>query len=293
MAIEGILTVTVTPFDRSGEVDLDAYGRILDHVIAKGVHYVIPCGTTGEYFALTPDERRKVMDFVAKEAKGKVKLWAGTNATNTREVISYSRYAKELGYQGLMLAAPYYGLPTQAEHIRHFEEVAKSVGLPIMLYNFPARTGVDMDIPFLEGVRHVKEIVAIKESSGSIAKLHDLILHFEDRLEIVCGGDDQALEYFLWGSRSWVAGASNFLPAEHVALYQAAVVERDFEKGLKVMRKLLPILVFMELGGKYLQCCKYGCELAGVPVGNTRAPLLPLSDEEKAAFRKVYEKAVI
>lgn len=293
MAIEGILTVTVTPFDKNGEVDLDAYGRILEQVISKGVHYVIPCGTTGEYYALTPEERRQVMEFVMQNAKGKVKLWAGTNATTTREVVSYSRYAKELGYEGVMLAAPYYGLPTTAELVEHFAEVGKSVGLPIMLYNFPARTGVDMDLTFLDGIRNVKEIVAIKESSGSIARLHDLLLNFADRLEIVCGGDDQALEYFLWGSKSWVAGASNFLPAEHVALYQAAVVERDFEKGLKVMKKLLPILVFMELGGKYLQCCKYGCELAGVPVGGTRAPLRPLGDDEKAQFKKLYENAVL
>jgi len=289
--LEGILCVTVTPFTKKGEVDLDAYGRILDFVTANGVHWVVPCGTTGEYFNLTPEERKAVLRFVAQNIRGRARLLAGTNSARPAEILELSQYAKELGYEGLLLASPFYALPTTAELVDHFTWVAKSVDLPIALYNFPARTGVDMSPEFLEGIRPVKSIFAIKESSGSMARMHELLVRFGDRLEIVCGADDQALEYFLWGSRSWVAGASNFLPAQHVALYEACVLREDFKAGRELMRDLLPIFMLMEQGGKYLQYCKYGCELAGVPTGETRRPLLPLSAEEKSRFRKLYEQA--
>lgn len=290
--LNGIMTVTVTPFSKAGEVDLDAYANILDFVTAKGVHYVVPCGTTGEYFNLTTAERKAVLKFVKENIRGRAQVLAGTNSQRPAEVLELSREAKALGYEGLMLAAPFYSLPTADELIEHFRWIDKEVGLPILLYNFPARTGVDMSPEFLSGVRPVANIFALKESSGSIARLHELVTDFTDRYEIVCGADDQALEYFMWGSRSWVAGASNFLPAQHVALYEACVLRQDYSAGRALMEALLPVFMLMEQGGKYLQYCKYGCELAGVPVGETRRPLLPLNAEEKARFRSLYERVI-
>jgi 4-hydroxy-tetrahydrodipicolinate synthase len=289
--LNGILTVTVTPFDNNNRIDFEAYARLLDYVTKNRIHYIVPCGTTGEYHNQTTEERKSVLRFVADTIKGRAKLLAGTNSARPAEILELSLYAKELGYEGLMLASPFYSLPTRPELIAHFKWIDQSVGLPILLYNFPARTGVDMSPEFLAGIRSAKNIFAIKESSGSISRMHELLIDFSEQLELVCGADDQALEYFLWGSRSWVAGASNFLPAQHVALYEACVVRRDFESGLAAMRPLLPIFMLMEQGGKYLQYCKYGCELAGVPVGLARAPMLPLSDIEKARFRTLYEQA--
>jgi 4-hydroxy-tetrahydrodipicolinate synthase len=256
-------------------------------VTKNGVQYVIPCGTIGEYFNLSTQERRAILKFVVESVRSRVRLFAATNSARPAETLELSEYAKELGYEGLMLAAPFYSLPTTAELVEHFQWLHKRVQLPILLYNFPARTGVDMSPAFLEGILKVKDIFSIKESSGSIARTHELLTTFADRLEIVCGADDQALEYFLWGSRSWVAGASNFLPAQHVALYEACAIKQDYNIGRRLMMDLLPMFMLMEQGGKYLQYCKYGCELAGVPVGDARRPLLPLSAGEKAAFRKL------
>lgn len=286
---EGILTVTVTPFDDNDRVDFDAYGRLIEFVLSQGVHCIIPCGTTGEYYALALEERREIMRFVKDATGGRARLLAGANATTTAHVIGLGRYAKELGYDGVMLAAPFYSQPTTAELIRHFRDVDTAIDMPIMLYNFPSRTGVDMSPEFLDGVRDIKNIRGIKESSGSLQRMHVLATRFADRLDLVCGMDDQAVEAFLWGARSWVAGASNFLPAEHVALYQACVRDRDFEAGLTLMRRLMPMLELLEQGGKYMQYCKYGCELAGVPVGDVRAPLRPLDDDERRRFRQLYE----
>jgi 4-hydroxy-tetrahydrodipicolinate synthase len=289
--LNGILTVTVTPFDKDARIDFDAYGRLIEFVIANGVHYVVPCGTTGEYFNLSVEERKTVLRFVAQNVKGRAKLFAGVNSAQPTEIVEVGRFAKELGYEGLMIASPYYSLPTTAELVEHFKWVDQQLGLPIMLYNFPGRTGVDMSPEFLRGIAGVKNIFAIKESSGSMARMHELLVEFSDRLEIVCGADDQAFEYFLWGIKSWVAGASNFLPAQHVGLYEACALNRDVETGRELMRAMLPMFMMMEQGGKYLQCVKYGCELAGVPAGAPRRPLLPLTAEEKKAFAALYERA--
>lgn len=290
--VEGIMTVTVTPFKADGAIDFDAYGRLLDFVTSKGVHYVIPCGTTGEYFNLTTEERRQVMKFVADNIRGRARLYAGTNSAQPTEIIALSRYAKELGYEGLMLASPFYSLPTTPELAAHFAAIDDAVQMPILLYNFPARTGVDMSPDFLRAIKGRQRIFGIKESSGSITRVHELMLDFDDQLQIVCGADDQAFEYFAWGVRAWVAGGSNFLPAEHVALYDACIKRNDLAAGREIMRRLLPVFMMMEQGGKYLQCVKYGCELAGVPCGNTRPPLQPLTPEEKKRFQALYEIAV-
>ncbi len=291
--VEGIMTVTATPFTPGGdEVDFNAYGRLLDYVTGARVHYVVPCGTTGEYYNLTTDERKHVLKFVAETIRGRAKLIAGTNSSRPAEIVELSLFAKDLGYEGLMLAAPYYSIPTTQELVAHFKAVDEAVGLPILLYNFPGRTGVDMSPEFLHGIADRKRIFGIKESSGSMTRMHELMNDFGDQLQLVCGADDQAFEYFAWGVRAWVAGASNFIPAQHVALYETCVLRRDLDAGRNLMRRLMPLFVLMEQGGKYLQFNKYGCELAGVPVGETRAPMLPLTSEEKATFRKLYERVI-
>jgi 4-hydroxy-tetrahydrodipicolinate synthase len=286
---EGIMSVVVTPFDRRGEVDLEALGRQLDFLVRNGVHWIIPGGTTGEYYAQTVAERKAVMSFVAERVGRRARLAAGTNSQRPDDVLDLSAHATSLGYEALMLAAPFYALPTTADLIGHFRWVAANTRLPIILYNFPARTGVDMTPEFLRGVADVPSICAIKESSGSFARMLEHIVSFDGRYQRIVGADDQAVDGFLWGARAWIAGASNVLPAEHVALYETCVVRKDFVAGQRLMRTMLPLFYLLENGGKYIQFAKYGCELAGNPVGEPRRPLLPLSDEEKTRFRALYD----
>ena len=257
--------------------------------LANGVGTIVPGGTTGEYYAQTVEERKKVLTFVAEKVGKRARLVAGTNSQRPADTIELSNFAKGLGYEALMLAAPFYSLPGTAELAAHFRGIAKATGMPIILYNFPARTGVDMNREFLAAISDVEQICAIKESSGSFARMLEHIVHFDRRFQRVCGADDQAVDCFLWGSRSWIAGASNFLPAEHVALYRTCVLAKDFVKGQKLMHAMLPMFYLLEQGGKYIQYVKYGCELAGIPVGHPREPLQPLSDAEKADFRRLYD----
>jgi 4-hydroxy-tetrahydrodipicolinate synthase len=285
---KGIFTVIATPFSASGAIDFDVLGKQIEFLLAHGVHAIIPAGSTGEYYAQTLEERKQVLKFVAGRVGRRAALYAGTNSARPDDTVELGKLALDLGYTAQMLAAPYYSLPNVDELAAHFRRIAAAVPLPVILYNFPARTGVDLSPAFLGKVADVKSICAIKESSGSFARMLEHVVNFPN-LQRVCGADDQAVDAFLWGARSWIAGASNFLPAEHVALYEACVVRRDFIEGLRLMQAMMPLFYLLEQGGKYIQYVKYGCELAGLPVGTVRPPLSGLTDAERAGFKVLYE----
>jgi 4-hydroxy-tetrahydrodipicolinate synthase len=285
---KGIITVVATPFAAGGAIDFDVLGKQLEFLLANAVHAIIPAGSTGEYYAQTLEERKQVLKFVAERVGRRAALYAGTNSARPHETIELGKLALDLGYTAQMLAAPYYSLPNVDELAAHFRRIAAAVALPVILYNFPARTGVDMSPAFLEKIADIKAICAIKESSGSFARMLEHVVNFPS-LQRICGADDQAVDAFLWGAGSWIAGASNFLPAEHVALYEACVVRRDFLEGLRLMQAMMPLFYLLEQGGKYIQYVKYGCELAGLPVGPVRPPLLGLTDAERARFKELYE----
>ncbi|MFC3284119.1 4-hydroxy-tetrahydrodipicolinate synthase [Litchfieldella rifensis] len=292
MNFDGIWTPVVTPFAQDGVIQLDTLKNVVDTLIDQGVHGLIIGGTTGEYYALSKEERKQVFDAVAGHAKGRIPIMAGINATTTEDSLELGQYAKAAGFDAILVAAPYYCQPTQDELLTHVRRVDDALDMPIMLYNFPDRTGTPMSLEFIEALRERPNFQAIKESTGSIERMHALATEFRDQLQLSCGMDDQILEFFVWGARSWVCGASNFLAPEHVALYKACVVDQDFVAGREIATRLLPMLNLLEQGGKFCQYIKYGCELAGLPVEPARAPLLPLNDEEKASFQRTYDALV-
>ncbi|PAJ78382.1 dihydrodipicolinate synthase family protein [Burkholderia ubonensis] len=286
MSFEGVHTPLVTPFQADGEVNHELLGRHAADLAGR-VSGLCIGGTTGEYYALSFDERVRTFNTVAEAAGGKTFLTAGINATTTNEVIRLGQEAKRAGLSALLVAAPYYAQPTQEELLAHLLKVDDALDMPIMLYNFPARTGTAIGDDVLATLLERRNFVAMKESTGDISHLHHLATHFRDKLVLSCGMDDQALEFFVWGAKSWVAGASNFLPEAHTALYDACVKRGDFETGRRLMAQLLPVLELLERSGKFIQYVRCGCELAGMPVGAARAPLGTLSDEERRAFAQL------
>jgi len=292
MNFDGIWTPVVTPFSDDNRIEFDTLKVVLESLIEQQVHGLIIGGTTGEYYALTRQERKQVFDLVAEQVKGRIPIMAGINATTTEESLELGLYAKSVGFDAILVAAPYYCQPAEDELLRHIQRVDDALDMPIMLYNFPDRTGVPMTLALLDELSERPNIQAIKESTGSIERMHALINEFDDRIQVSCGMDDQALEFFVWGARSWVGGASNFLAAEHVALYKACVIDQDFVAGRQLAARILPMLNLLEQGGKFCQYIKYGCELAGLPVGTARAPLGELTDNEKATLTRHYEALV-
>ncbi|MBN3756318.1 dihydrodipicolinate synthase family protein [Paraburkholderia sp. Tr-20389] len=283
MSFLGVHTPLVTPFKADGEIDHDLLGKHAANLVGRVAGLGVG-GTTGEYYALSFEERVRTFNTVAEAVGGKTYLTAGINATTTKDVIRLGQEAKRAGLPALLLAAPYYAQPTQEELLSHLLKVDDSLDMPVMLYNFPARTGTDIGDEVLSKLLERKNFIAMKESTGDISHLHHLATHFKDRLVLSCGMDDQALEFFVWGAQSWVAGASNFLPEAHTSLLDACVKQGDFATGRKLMAQLLPVLELLERSGKFIQYVRYGCELAGTPVGVARAPLGTLDEAERSAF---------
>jgi 4-hydroxy-tetrahydrodipicolinate synthase len=286
MKFEGIYTPAVTPLDTQGHIDRRAFADVLEHLVAEGVHGIVIGGSTGEYYAHTPQERLEVAALAKDVVRGRVQLVVGTGAIRTEDSVAYAKNAKEIGADAILVGSPPYALPTEAENAAHAIAVDRAAGLPVMLYNYPGRMGVSMGREFLETVTSAsRNFLAIKESSGQTAQLHLLARDFP-QLALSCGWDDQALEFFAWGARSWVCAGSNFLPREHVALYEACVVEKNFDKGRRIMSAMLPLMDFLE-GGKFVQSIKAGCELQGLRAGGVRAPLQPLDEAQREALRAI------
>jgi 4-hydroxy-tetrahydrodipicolinate synthase len=277
---EGIYPPVITPHEDDGSIDRDGFVAMIEHLIAAKVHGVIVGGTTGEYYAQTKDERVALMKLAKEIIKGRLQLIVGVAAIRTEDCIGYGLAAKENGADAILVNAPYYAVPTQLELAAHALAIDRAVNLPIVLYNYPGRTGTMMQAEFFDRVGRSPNFAAIKESSGDVNQLHILARDYP-HITLLCGMDDQALEFFAWGARGWVCGAGNCLPREHLALYGACVVDGDFQKGRRIMSAMLPLMTVLEQGGKFVQSIKYGCELAGLPAGPVRQPLRGLTKEQK------------
>ncbi|AGS26175.1 dihydrodipicolinate synthetase-like protein (plasmid) [Rhizobium etli] len=285
MKFEGIYTPAVTPLDRDGQIDRAGFAAVLESLIEAGVHGIIVGGSTGEYYAQSSQERFELGAY-AKEVIGtRLPLIIGTGATRTEDSVEYAKAAKEIGADAILVSSPPYALPTERENAVHALTVDRAANLPIMLYNYPARMGVVMGEEYFSRVGKSKNVVAIKESSGDMGNLHLLARKFP-HISLSCGWDDQALEFFAWGAKSWVCAGSNFLPREHVALYEACVLEKNFDKGRAIMSAMLPLMDFLECG-KFVQSIKHGCEIIGLKAGPVRAPLRGLNSEEKRTLETV------
>lgn len=286
MRFEGIYTPAITPLANDGTIDNQAFSEVLESLIEAKVHGIIIGGSTGEYYAHTSEERF-ALSKLAKDVIGdRTALIIGTGATRTEDSIEYAKMAKEVKADAILVGSPPYALPTEAENAAHALAVDKAADLPIMLYNYPGRMGVTMGAEFFETIfANSKNFESIKESSGDMNQLHMLARNYPE-LQLSCGWDDQALEFFAWGANSWVCAGSNFLPKEHIALYEACILEKDFDKGRRIMSAMLPFMDFLE-NGKFVQSIKYGCEISGLKTGSVRAPLQPLSDEQQQDLKQI------
>ncbi|KXH80717.1 4-hydroxy-tetrahydrodipicolinate synthase [Sporosarcina sp. HYO08] len=290
MKFHGILVPLVTPFNNDNSLDVETLKQLTQAFIDKGVAGIVACGTTGEYYALNEEEREIVLKTVAEIAKGKVTLIAGVNDLSTEGAVNRAKQAKDLGYEGLMLAPPAYSLPDQKGVIAHYETVAAATDLPIIMYNFPDRIGIEIEYETVVHLAKNPNIVAIKESSGDFSRALRLLQTQFDNFEVICGCDDQPVDFFFWGAKSWIAGAANVFPEEQVALFNASQ-EGDWEKARQIMLDIYPAIHSME-SGNYNQKAKLGCLKGEIHVGTVRQPLSDLSEEEKEEFLSFFKSNV-
>jgi 4-hydroxy-tetrahydrodipicolinate synthase len=284
-SFRGVFAATVTPMKANEEIDFPRLAAFTDYLVRQGVHGLIPLGSTGEYYALSAEERERVLRSTIEVVAGRVPVVAGANAGSTREVIAYARQAEQLGCEGVMLAAPYYSLPRPEELFAHFRAVNNSIGIPIILYNYPGRTGVDMSPEFIERLAGLRNLRYVKESTGEMPRITELLRRCGEGLGVFCGCDTIALESLMVGAIGWIGGVVNVLPKAHAKLYELTAVQKNYAAAQKLFFEMLPLLELMEGGGKYTQFVKAACGLAGHPVGPPRRPLLIPTAEERAGLR--------
>ena len=223
----GSIVAIVTPF-RNGKVDERAIGDLIEWQIANGTNGIVPCGTTGESATLTHDEHHRVVRLTVEVAKGRVPVIAGTGSNSTDEAISLTRHAKDAGADGALLITPYYNKPTQEGLYRHYKAVAEAVDMPLVLYNIPGRTGVNMLPATVARLAVMKNIVGIKEGSGSVQQASDIAQTCGDRLTVLSGDDPLTLPMMAVGAKGVITVTANVMPkemAQLVASFQAGRID--------------------------------------------------------------------
>jgi len=286
MRFEGIYTPIITPFHQDGSIDWDGYAEVIDWQIENSVAGIIVGGSTGEFYALSKKERIQQFRFAAERIGDSVELMAGVNDIRVDECLEITTAARDAGAQSLLVAAPPYSIPSEAELAHHVLKIADTSGLPIMLYNYPGRVVVEMGEEFLNIVSQNPQIAGIKESSGDYTRLPYLARNYPG-IELVVGGEEQVLEFAAWGAKAWVCASANIFPSECVKFLDIVGKQGDFERGKRLMAEFMPLMGILEQGGKFLQCVKYGCDLQGLPSGVVRPPLLPMDEDLKQEMASV------
>ena len=274
-SIEGVYTPVVTPFHDDETINEDAFAATLERQVTAGVAGIVVGGTTGEYYAMTLDERRDQLATAASIVGDRAMLVAGCNTGATRDIISLAQHAAEHGYHAIMLSPPPTSLPSQSQLAEHLALAAGEGGLPIILYNYPARAGVEIGVECLDAIADRPDIIAMKESSGDFSRFLSVRDRYAGRIEIMCGTDDQAFDYMMWDVRSWLAGPANVFPVEHVRFVETMLSGRH-QLGRDLYAAILPFTQYLETGN-YNAKVKAAMIERGLPAGTVRRPMTPLS----------------
>jgi 4-hydroxy-tetrahydrodipicolinate synthase len=279
MRLEGIIPAVTTPFDAAGEVDVPALERNLAVLLDAGVHGLVATGTMGEAGSLDGAERRIVVETVVRAADGRVPVIAGISAGTPTAALGFAAAAAEAGAEALMLLPPLGYRGDDAEIEAWFRAVADAGGLPVMVYNNPEATGVDMRPELLVRLyEDIDRVVAVKECSGDARRIPALI-NAAPGLVVLVGGDDWALEGFCAGATGWVSGVADVAPAECVALYDACRAA-ELERAREIYARLLPLARF-DMTPKLVQYFKAALDARGLAGGDCRPPRMPLTAEER------------
>ena len=241
-AFTGVGTAVVTPFTKSGALDEAAVRRLGRRQIDAGIHFLCPCGTTGENPTLTDDERRRIVEILVDEAKGAVPILAGAGGYDTKEVIHLAALMQKAGAAGLLSVTPYYNKPTQEGLYQHYKAIAESTTLPIVVYNVPGRTGVNVEPATLVRLAPIPNIVGVKEASGNVTQMCEIVRAVPSDFLVLSGDDALTLPLMAIGGRGIISVAANEIPAEMVQMVEAA--ERgDFATARQTHQRILPLML--------------------------------------------------
>lgn len=276
---KGCGTALVTPFTEDGNIDFEELRKLIDFQILEGVDSLIICGTTGESATMSLDEKKEVIKFAVQIARKRVPIIAGTGGNNTKSVIELSKYAESVGADALLLVTPYYNKTTQSGLITHFIKIAESTNLPIILYNVPSRTGINIEPDTCLALSKIDNIVAIKEASGNISQIAKIAALCKDNLTIYSGNDDQIVPILSLGGLGVISVLSNLYPKYvHNMVYD--YFSGEIKKATTSQLNAIDLIssLFYEVNPIPV---KYAMNLVGFKCGKPRLPLVELSETGK------------
>ncbi|MFB6784716.1 dihydrodipicolinate synthase family protein [Streptomyces sp. NPDC056352] len=288
----GIMAALVTPFTNDGAVDRESIAPLVDFVLEGGVTGVIPCGSTGEFAALTMDERMEVVEAVAKTAQGRAALIPHVGALRPSDAAELMSHAASQGAAAAMAVPPFYDPLTWVEVIAYYEALsAAAPDVPIMAYHYPSATGGRITIEQIDELtRAVPAVRYLKDSSGDAQLVDELLAQAGDGLTVFNGSDSLTFQGLTCGASGSVWGAASFMPRLAVEFFKAVHDHLDLERGRQMWRKIRPICRLLEEAG-YAAAVKAACELVGLQVGPTRAPLRPIAPEARRQLQHLLDEA--
>ncbi len=285
MKLQGAYTALVTPFGKDGSIDVTALERLVDIQIEEGISGLVPMGTTGESPTLTHEEHNRVIELVIKRTGGRVPVIAGTGSNSTAEAIRMTKAAKENGATASLQVAPYYNKPSNEGFYRHFAEIADAVDLPLIIYNIPGRTAKNIENNVTLKLAEHPNIVGVKEASGSVPQVMDLVARKPPDFALLSGDDNLCFPIVMLGGDGVISVASNIIPAEMERLVSLAV-SGNVEDARALHYRLLPLFQALFIDTNPIPI-KYGMHLKGLIEESYRLPMCPMDDAKKEQLTQV------
>ncbi|MFO0707524.1 MAG: 4-hydroxy-tetrahydrodipicolinate synthase [Nitrospira sp.] len=286
--LTGSHVAIVTPF-KKGKVDERALGDLIEWQIAKGTNGIVPCGTTGESATLTHDEHNRVIELTVEVVRGRVPVMAGTGSNSTDEAISLTKHAKQAGADAALLITPYYNKPTQEGLYRHYKAIAESVDLPLVLYNIPGRTGVNMLPATIARLAAIKNVVGVKEGSGTVQQASDIVQMCGDRLSVLAGDDSLTLPMMAVGGKGVITVTANIAPTEMAQMVKAFADGR-VEEARRLHFQLSPLFAALFYETNPIPV-KEALGMMGKIDPELRLPLCPMSQDNREKLMKVLKES--
>lgn len=289
--LHGILVALVTPFTEDGStIDSENLVGYVDRLIEAGVHGLVPGGSTGEFSALTVAERKQLTELCVKAADGRVAVIVGTGALSTADAVELSRHAAEVGADALMVVPPFYDAPNLEQVKAYLAAVHRASGLPIVYYNIPSASGVQLTAAEIASLADVDGVKYLKDTSGDAVSLSELLVAHGDKITAFNGWDTLTFFGLASGAKGTVWGATNVIPELSMQLWDAVAVRGDLEEGRELWAKIWPICDFLE-SHNYAAAVKTGLELTGHPAGPVREPFTLLDEEARSRFAELLKAA--
>ncbi|WP_427137521.1 4-hydroxy-tetrahydrodipicolinate synthase [Psychrobacillus psychrodurans] len=280
-----ILTAMVTPFDHNEEIDFPATRNLINYLIANGTDGLVISGTTGESPTLTEEEKVKLFKFTVEVVNGRVPVIAGTGSYNTKASIDLTRQAADAGVDGIMLVVPYYSKPSQEGLYQHFQAIAAVTSLPIMLYNIPGRSAVNMSVETIVRLSDIPNIVAIKEAGGNLDTMTEIVQNTPEDFSLYSGDDGLTIPVLSIGGAGVISVASHVIGNEMQTMIEK-FNSGNVKEAAKDHRSLLPIMKAL-FAAPNPTPVKSALNLKGIPVGGVRLPMIPLNKEELNSLQEV------